>query len=239
MARNNTITARDIIYKAFYMLGVTDFGEVANGEDTSNALSILNEILESWSGGGVIIPYLNQVNFMLKQGKSEYVLGKTDGADVNSLKIAQLVSINFRYDNTVYPVNILSQNVYYENLRVVNLTSLPFNAFLQNTVYDSRLIFYPIPNKDYECYVRAKFVFDDIELDDRLDEIPPHARQFFRYALARELCDFYSKPWQPKQEQIYNELKARMFSNAELDLTITTDNLSPNSYYTVKSGYGY
>lgn len=240
MARNNEFTARDIIYQSLSMIGVYSLGEVIDDADAINALNIFNELLESFSGDGGIVPYVESITFNMTAERQEYIFGNIEPYDIKSRKIAQLVTVNYQDDDVIYPVNIISKNVYYKQAIVSNLDSLPYNCFLTDTTYNSILTFYPLPDKAYKCIVRAKFVFNPVELDDRLDEMPPYMRGFFRYALARELTDFYGKQWPQSQEMKYAQALNAMYASAENDLTFSgSDTMTPSSYHLVRSGRGY
>lgn len=240
MSTNSTLTARDIIYQAMTMLGIYSFGEIMSQEDAVNGLRILNEILGTYSGNGSIVPYNEKITFNLKSGQQNYTFGKTGPTDVNSRKISQLVYVNYFIDDASYPVRILSKNNFYQNYKVDDLKSLPCGCFLQNTTYNSVITFYPVPAENYKCTIVAKFAFDDVELDDRIDEIPPFMRGFLRYSLARELSDMYAVQWTPKQEQQYARLLALMHINSDNDYTYSDyDAINFNSYESVKGGYGF
>lgn len=223
MARESTITARKIIHAAYRMLGIKKFGETVSGEEAIAALDLFNELLESFSQSGMLIPYLEQITFTMTPNKGVYTISKNTDADIINRQIARLDYASFTIDDVTYPCNILSKNEFYKNLRVTDLASLPYNVLLQKATYHSELIFYPLPDRDYTCTVNAKLAFDDVELDDRLDEIPDVYRRFMRYALARELCEVYGVEWSPKNETIYQELLRTAEASNDLDLTIGID----------------
>jgi hypothetical protein len=240
MAREGTLTARKIIHNAYLMLGIKKFGETVSGEEAEIGLSLFNELLESFSQNGLLIPYRETISFTMTPNKGVYTVSEVVAADVNARPIERLDYVSFQSDTVIYPCNILTANGFYENFRVQGLASMPYNVLLQKATYQSELIFYPIPDREYVCTVQGKFKFADVELDDRLDELPDVYRRFMRYGIARELCEAYGVEWSSKNEAIYQELLRTAESSNDIDLTIgITDSASLAGSARVLSGIDF
>jgi hypothetical protein len=240
MAREGTLTARKIIHNAYLVLGVKKFGEVVSGEEAEIGLDLFNELLESFSQNGLLIPYREEISFTMTPNQGVYTISDTVTADITARPLARLDYVSFQIDDVIYPCNILTSNGFYQNFRVQDLASLPYNVLLQKATYQSELIFYPVPDRAYTCTVRGKFKFADVELDDRLDELPDVYRRFMRYAVARELCEAYGVEWSSKNEAIYQELLRTAESSNDIDLTIgITDSASLAGSARVLSGIDF
>lgn len=237
MATQDTFTARKLLNKSFRMVGITEPGETIEGDQAIEALQLLNEILSSDSA---TVPYFSNISFTLKAGKSTYTLGRTPEADVNTRKLISLNYAQYKIDTTFYKITALNFSKYYGNYRI-GTTGQPYFVLLQNNTYVSTLTFYPAPDKDYDIILNAKQLYDDLEMDDRLDEIPSTLYMFLRYALARELVEIYHGiTWTPKQEETYQKLLSQALATSDKNYMVDSDSIGINPYsvQAVLNGYG-
>lgn len=231
----DSFTARQLLNDAYNLVGIKRRDEVIDGAEANFSLRKLNEILAS---SQLLVPYLSTISFFLTPGKDTYILGNTDGVDINTRKIVSIDYALFKINDQVWKINILGKS-FNSRSRPTNVQTLPYNVLLQNTTYTSVLTFYPIPDKNYQVILSAKQSFDDLELDDRLDEIPTSLYMFFEYALARELVEYHGGvPWSQKLEATYQDLMRKAEAMADIDLTVDSDNdLSPYGAAAVLNGY--
>lgn len=230
------IKARDLITKAYQLANVVSPTQALSGPQMNDGLSYLNELLDSFASDGVSIPFVKVLTFNLVVGQDTYSISNLVSADVNYERIVALSSVNLAYAGGSYPVRVITRGQLYDNYRVTQIQSRPAYVILDRQELLTNLVFYPQPDMAYECNVRAKFMLDSLELNDTLDEIPPSANKFLRYALAKELHNVYpSQTWTPQAEQEYQKLYKMFKAGNDLDLTIDTDNILSSGY----RNYGY
>ncbi len=221
-------TANDIILRAFYLIGEVSPNEVPTAAQAAEGLYSFNDLLDSFSAVGVMIPFIKKLNFTMTVGKDEYTISNIAGqnADIDFERIVELDYVNIIRENISYPCRVIKRSELLNNTRLVNLKTRPGFVILIRSDLDSTLKFYPVPAFPYEVNVRAKFMLDHVELFDRLDEVPPYYYRFMRYALARELLNIYpSANWSPQAEKDYEIMLKNVTAAADIDMAIFPDNI--------------
>ena len=215
------VTARKIIVKAFYLTGEFSPQTKPAEHEVNEALELLNDLLASYSANSLLIPYRRKLVFTLTQGKAVYTFSREAGADVVSDRIATLSEVSIVRHNVTYPVSLVDSDVFYSSTRYLLTQSIPQYVLLQNTAETSTLEFFPIPDSADTCWIIGKFILDGLELDDRLDEVPPYYNRFLRYALARELCNIYETGnWDQNKESTYRQLESTVISSNDIDISV-------------------
>lgn len=229
----------NLINRAYEYINGENPSQTVSGSDVERALDILNEIINDFSTSGLFIPYYNTLTFNLTTGKRSYIFSREINADVNSDKIVSLDFVNYTYSETIYPINIMSRSEYYKFQRQKSLTGIPAFVFLQNTPDESILTFLPIPDKDYECEIVAKFELGEVALFSDLSAMPKYYDRFLKYALARELSIIIGSDetrWSPLAESKYQEMYNHLLIANDIDLEIKT-NSALKLYQDYSSGY--
>lgn len=226
-------TTNDIINNAFYMLGEFTPNKIPEARDITTGLYILNDMFDYYSSRGVYIPFFNTVSFTMVPNQGTYTFSNViTNPDVTSERIVEIDFINVIQDEVSYPVTILPQSQFKNMTRWTNLAAWPDTVYLQREVYVSKLVFYPLPQLPFVCEVVGKFMLDHLELHDQLSEIPPYYYRFLRYALARELKEFYpSSNWSETSENEYKIMFESLVSATDLDVSLNDSNILLNSQY--------
>ena len=214
-------TAQELITRAFFLLGEFSPDHTISGPEIAEALQYLNEIIDSFGGSGVMLPYNKLIKFNMIVGKNVYIL-KPSGGDVVSNKIGELVYAEIERDDIVYPLKIIPKARFYRAYRFEKFQSLPRFIFYQNTVDSSEVTFWGPPSLIYEARIQIKEKLPNLQLTDSIDFLPPFYFQFLRYALGRELSNVYeSGAWTKQKERKYQSLKEQIAAQVDKDLTIS------------------
>jgi len=215
------ITAREIIIRAFYVLGKFSPETKPAEYEVQEGLYYLNDLLASFSANALLVPYQKTISFTLTPGKGVYVFSNKDSADVQADKIVSLISASITRGNIAYPINVVAPEQLQTSVRFLEQRSIPQYISLQNSADLSTIELYPLPYDANTCTLVAKFTIDDLEMDDRLDELPPYYFRFLRYALAKELAGVYETAnWDANKESIYQELERTVIASNNIDLAV-------------------
>jgi hypothetical protein len=79
------MTAREIIMKAFRMNSIN----TPTTTQLANGLTLLNDMISSWSAEGLSVPFVTFENFPLVSGYSVYTIGA--GADFNTVRPIRII----------------------------------------------------------------------------------------------------------------------------------------------------
>jgi hypothetical protein len=234
-----TRTINQLIDSAYRLLGEVGADEVVTGTETSEALYVLNELLDQFSAGGVYIPYNQQVTFNFTAGKGTYSFSDVVSADVTVSRIVGISYANYfvQVDSSQpisYPLYIINKSQYYNIVRLSTLKTRPGFVFLDRQITESFLTFYPIPDQPYQCTMGLKLMIPSFALNQPITNVPPYAQRFLRYALTRELKSWYpSGKWSEQDEEEYTRCFNDFKESNELDMTIRPTQIlvSPRPFY--------
>ena len=98
-------TATQLITRALTSLGVLAAGETASGEEATNGLVSLNDMIQSWSNENLLIFQDTQVTIPIN-GATSYTVGAS--GDVNTSRPVEFANAFYRLNSVDYPVNIIT-----------------------------------------------------------------------------------------------------------------------------------
>lgn len=173
-----------LINRAWNLSGIVARGfETASGEQGTDGLFLLNELLEFKSCDLDLIPYWKKTSFSLVQGQEVYFLEN----------VVQIETFTFNIGPVRYATNEISRNKYFGSPRVDNIQSLPFQWHLERTEGGSNLYLYFAPDSNYTATIVAKHALTDVSLNTDLTTVyDGFYIAYLRYALANYMCMEYN-----------------------------------------------
>lgn len=158
---------------------------------------------------------------------------------IDSEKIISISTVNVYLNGISYPLNAISQSAYYDSVLVPYVASIPSVYELENSNISSKLTFYPVPYQEFKCLIRAKLAKTDALGTDEIDSsLPPHYQKFMKYALAKELSEYYeTSNWTQSKQAELDKLEKAMKASNDIDLRIR--DMAPQmigGYYRVIGG---
>jgi len=221
MAQERTIN--DLIILALYQINAVGVGENIDAFMQQTGLEVINLLLDSFTEAAIYIPFKTQIDFVMNPGQDIYTVSEVIDADIGFPQITELTFANYAMGTATelrYPIRIIDEASYFNNLRISTLESTPSYVFFDNQQEFSTLTFYPKPNIAYPVSLQAKCYFEQVELFTPIQGVPRAFHEFFRYHLARNFKDFYpSSQWTEDMEREYINLEERV-SAQELNMTI-------------------
>ena len=196
------MTARDFITSTLRLIGALGVGETASAEDAGAALTVLNQLLESWSISGLKVWAATEETVTLTSGTAEYTWGT--GGDIATARPVELRSAFIRDSSIDYHVDILTIEEY--RLRgLKSTTGRPYKAAYATEYPLGKLYLYPTPDAAYALHARTmKELTALTDLDTSIAWAPGYERAL-RYALGLDLAVEYGKTldqifWQMAKE---------------------------------------
>ena len=220
------VTTNDIIDGAYRILGVRSRDRALTKDDVSTGLYYLNQLLDHYSSDTNLIAYDGVIDFPVLAGQREYTISDQLPADVTNRRLAYLKYVNLVRQQYRYPVEVGDDTTYWNFSRDTTLTRRPRWVFLQNEIGLSNLIFLEIPDQDYTCFVKGKFVLEHVELSTILTQVPIAYHRFLEYALANELkARKRGASWTENAERNFQDAKLNLTSTNDIDITVKPDSL--------------
>lgn len=218
-------TTNQLISGAYYAAGVVgrEF-ETVSGDQISDGLIWLNDILEEKAVDEKMVPYETTSTFNSVIGQEEY-------------SIANLIAIDtltFTKDNVRYSMRYEKRNEYFGSNRVNNITSLPFEWYFERGLGGGTLYIYFLPDQGYPFEIHGVFRLAQVALGQDLElTIERFYITYLRYALAERICSEYNYTIPPgvmKQLSKYEAFIAKKSRSMDLSV-VKTSTLQSNRGY--------
>lgn len=185
-------TASEIIRRSLLLIGELEEDETPSSTQSADGLSALQEMMESWSAEGLMIPYITTENYTLTTGQASYTYGT--GGDFNAARPMSIEDAYLRDSNgDDSPIQIIDRDRYNE-ITDKDLSGEPSDlyyvpSYATGTVYLNRA-----PDAAYTLYMDVlKELTTPTALTDSLS-FPPGYTRAIRYNLAIEIAPEYAAP---------------------------------------------
>lgn len=141
---SRTVTALDLIKRAYRLIGVYSIGETPSAEESNDGLNALNAMLDSWANEKLMIYAATQDIFPLTAGDGTYTIG--DGADIDSLRPQKIdPSTYINYQGVSFELTVCNLKQYNE-IRVKTITgSIPTILYYDPTYPEGTINLWPLP----------------------------------------------------------------------------------------------
>jgi len=217
------ITATSIINKAFHLTGAFTVEDKLEGPVIAEALDLLNELLASFAVSGLLLPVRNTITFSTSADKSIYTFGSSADYDINTNQLIEITNCNIIEQNGItYPLRSMSSSMYYNSFLNRISYAMPRRYLLEQNPSYSKITFYPSPDRDYTVELQCKQHLSNLTESAKITQINVNYLRFLRYALARELKNYYpASSWNDTKELMYRELEEDVKCSNYTDMTLT------------------
>lgn len=183
-------TAQDIIDRALRSLSVLGQGDSASGQQSSDALDSLNDMIESWATEPNMVYQVSQDVIPLVVNKKDYTIG-LGAFDVNTVRPDEIIQAFIRWNSVDYPVRVVNRERY-ESLIVKDLgTNLPEYLYYDTGFPASTIRLWGKPNMATSLYIDSTKPFAGFATLASAVSFPPGYARALRYNLAVELMPEY------------------------------------------------
>jgi hypothetical protein len=230
-------TVNDLILKAFLLANEYAPSEQPTSAEIHEALDYLNEMLDSFATDDFYIPYNNDIEFYTIGGKATYSFGQLATSDVKTNKFIDINDAYVKYQGINYPLMEIQHDEAFQIVRYPQAQTRPTQLFLQNTNDESQITLFCTPDTVYDIVLRAKQIFNNIQLFTEITNVPKHYMRFLRYALARELClVFETNSWNDIKESEYQKLLSEIKSVSDTDWSLNVSTVLRRRYIGLTKG---
>lgn len=182
-------TARDQIHGALRLLGVLAEGETPSADTDNDALSALNQMLDSWNTERLSIYSTQDQVFTWPASQITRTIGPTGNFVGNRpIQIDDATYFRDPSTNVSYGIKLINQQQY-DGIAVKTVTSTyPQVMFVNMTFPDVTVTVYPQPTRELEFhFISVEELSQPANLSTVL-AFPPGYLRAFRYNLACELA---------------------------------------------------
>lgn len=201
-----------LINRAWNLSGIVGRGlETVSGEQGTDGLFLLNELLEFKACDLDLIPYWSRTVLQLIQGQELYFIPD----------LYQVETLTFNIGPVRYPMNEITRDKYFGNGRVDNIQSLPFSWHLEREKGGSNLYVYYLPMDGYIANITGKYALTDVTLNTNLDSVyDGFYIAYLRYALAEYMCLEYNVEFAPEKQNKLRQMAKKLQYISPPDLAL-------------------
>ena len=211
-------TARDIITRALQRNGILTKGESPSGDEASDGLSALNDMIASWSNDSLLIYARISESFPLVSGQSSYTIGPS--GNFNTTRPLQILTAFTRIGNIDYEMSIIPEQAF-DGITQKNISSsIPEVMFYQAGFPLGTITIYPVPTTG-TLHIRSEKQLTELSSLDVDVDFPPGWERALIFNLAIEIAGEYG---QTVDEATYllamdslNKIKTAVARNKTMD----------------------
>lgn len=218
-------TVRDIINGSLRLLGVLAQGETPSAAESSDALSAMNMMLDSFSNEHLFLYKRTIEEFTLVSSQSTYTMGTGgDFSTSNPIKVeAAYIKINTSSPAFEVPMDILNADQWADITQKSVTSAIPTRLYVQNGQPTSTLYMWPVPTVAYNIVLHSlKPIGSFSSINDSV-VLPEGYERLIRYNLAIELAPEYNKEPSGTVIKIANDAKANIKRSNSSPVYMETD----------------
>lgn len=178
-----TYLVSQLVTNAYYISNIVsrEF-ETPTGQQMSDGLNILNDLLADKTINSALTPHTTQYLFTALPGVYQYFIPN----------LIAIETIAFFIDSVRYQMRNQQRQDYFGSFRQVNIETLPFNWHLERVLGGANLFLYFVPNQDYPMEVWGTFALASVtEFQDISLTLDLYYINYLKYELAVRLCKEY------------------------------------------------
>lgn len=231
-------TARDLIKRSLLLIGVVGQGEDVEASEANDALSALNDMLDSWSADSRAVYEESRESFTLT-GASSYTIGS--GGDFDTTRPIRIESAFVRSGETDYPLRLVDKKQYARISQKSLSSSYPNYLYYDADYPLGNIVLWPKPISGYTLHLYSLKPLSNIADLDTAISLPPGFSRAIRYNLACEVSPEYGIEPPLKVQRIADESKEIIDAANEMNdfelLTVDDALLREESFDIYGGGY--
>lgn len=177
-------TVQSLVNRSFRLLGVIASGESPSAAESSDALTALNAMLDSWRNDKLMVYALKNISVTLINGTATYTIGATGGTvDTSPVDVE---SVFVRQSGIDYGLRPLTDAQYQAKSAKSITADIPSEYLFTHTHPNATITLYPAPTVANTMYVRVRTPLAALALADTFS-LPPGYEDAIVYNLAMRL----------------------------------------------------
>jgi len=202
--------AQTLITRAWYLSGIIARNlETVSGDQISDGLFLLNELLDFKFSDLHLIPYFQEFDLNLVQGQELYFIPNLSGVE----------TMTFNIQTVRYSMLPVDRKTYFGTGRVDGIQSLPYNYRVERTRGGSNVYVYFVPNQTFPAKIWGKFALTDVSLNTDMTTVYDNFYlAYLRYILAEYMCNEYNIELTPGNQRKLRQIENKLISVSPADL---------------------
>ncbi|TAL08466.1 MAG: hypothetical protein EPO02_12815 [Nitrospirae bacterium] len=213
--------AIDLITQAYYLSQVVSRGlQTVSGEQISDGLFLLNNLLDFKNSDLREIPYYQEFIFNTVQGQEMYSIPGLLSVD----------TMTFNIGSVRYAMSEETRAGYFGQYRIDNVQSLPFQYRMERTLDGMDVFMYFIPSQVFVMKIWGKFGLTSVTLQQDMSLVYDlFFIEYLRYALAQYICSEWGATFPDQSAMKLAQLEKKIMDVSPPDLSLHNLNYFGNA----------
>lgn len=201
-------TALDLITGGLRRINSYTAGESLSSADANDALSVVNDLLESLSTSEAYVYGSVENIFTFTPNQYQYTIGA--GGDFNTPRPLRVTSgftrITTGSMGLDYPIDVTMSEARYTEIRIKGLPApWPIACWYNPTYPLGTLYFYQAPSEAGQLHLFTDTILSDLPTLNTVVSLPQGYSRFLKLLIAKELAPEYGKSWTKNLEDTLTE----------------------------------
>jgi len=178
-----TVTAQSIIDGAAKKLGIMRKSEALSGDESTDGLTLLNDLIASWSNDGLVCTSRSLESFSTVGGTASYTMGT--GGTFSTTRPQKFVSAYINLNTIDYELNIITDQEYAETVPYKTVqSSIPNYLSYDNGYPLQTLKLFPVPAASGTIKILSEKALTEFAALSTTFDMSPGWRLALKYNLA-------------------------------------------------------
>lgn len=218
-------TALQLITGSMRLIEAVESGEAPTTDEQTDALAVLNQLLDSWSIQGLAVYRREFSPYVTAASQASYVIGA--GEEWDGARPTAIAEAYVTIDGYDYGLRVLTDSEYASEPNKTLESSVPESIYYDPAYPDGRVYVVPVPDTALTITLVHDEAFTALASVSTSLSFPPGYERALRYALAVELAPEFGKKPSPivisTAAESIGLIKARNIQPAfaSFDMTLT------------------
>lgn len=201
-------TVSDLIKGSLRLIGAIAQGETPSSNASADALSALNDMLESWSNDGFLIYHQVIESLTLTASTASYTIGSSGAFNTTRpVRIANAL-VKQSGSNDEIPIRIYNEDEWAQISDKTLTSILPQGIYYDPNFALGLIYVWPVPSATASLILYSDKPLSNFSLIADTVSLPPGYKEAMRYNLAVRLAPEYGRPISQDIAMIASESKA-------------------------------
>lgn len=202
-----TVVALDLIQSSMRLIGALESGETATAAEATDALAVLNDLIENWNTENLTVYSTTNQVFSLVAGQAAYTLGPT--GNWNGFRPLAIESAYVKFQGIDYPLQLVDDDTYNSISLKTQGSPIPLWLWFNPSFPLASVVLWPVPaDSSVTITMTCNLQFSQLANTAASISLPPGYTKAMRYALALELAPEYGIALRPEVIQLAQDAKA-------------------------------
>src|SRR5665213_15687 len=201
-------TVREFVTQSYQLVSAHNPTTPLHGSDLSLGILLLNQLLQSYASGGLLLTVDQFVSVPLTIGQEFVVCGDptfVPTPNITNGRLARLETAWLDLQGVTYPLINENRNEFLSSWKYDPLQGLPRFVIVLPDVDIVRIRLYPKPSQYFQFNMRGKFQLPPLTSASNMGLLPQYYTRYLLLALARDIAIYKGRAaaWTGPLEAMY------------------------------------